>query len=336
MNEILRDFRYALRGLIKSPAVTAVTVLALALGIGVNTSSFTAVNAIVLHPRPYPHLEQIMTLWETLPKLRAERDTVSPANFLDWKEQSRSFQQIAAYRRWDVSLTGVEDPERIQGYLVSPGFFTLLGMEPILGRTFSDDEAEPAHDSIVVVSQGFWQRRLASAPDAVGRRISLGGRRYMIVGVMPFDFDLPLATDLWAPLALTSEEKNQRAARNLVVLARLKREIPVAQARAEMETIARRLQRQYPQSNEARGVLVVPLRELTNSVAGRFVLILMACAAFVLLLACCNVANLQLARAAARQKEIALRTALGASRFRIARHLLVESADNFDTRFAQE
>jgi putative ABC transport system permease protein len=325
MNEVLRDFRYAMRGLIKSPGVTAVAVLALALGIGVNTSSFTAVNTIVLHPLPYAHLEQVMTLWETLPKLRAERDTVSPANLLDWKEQSRSFQQIAAYRRWDVSLTGVEDPERVQGYLVTPSFFTLLGMQPILGRTFSDDEGEPAHDSVVVLSRGFWQRRLASAPDAVGRTISLGGRTFTIVGVMPVDFDFPLATDLWAPLALTSEEKHQRAARNLVVLARLKREIPIAQARAEMQTIARRLQQQYPQTNEARGVLVVPLRELTNNVADRFVLILLACAVFVLLLACANVANLQLARATARQKEIALRTALGASRFRIARQLLAES-----------
>ncbi len=325
MNFLLRDLRQAIRGLAQNPAMTAVAVLALALGIGVNTSSFTAVNSMVLHPLAFPHQEQVMTLWETIPKLRTERDRVAPANFRDWKEQNRAFEELAAYRRWDANLTGVDEPERIQGYLVTPSFFRVLGMKPILGRALANDEAEPGHDQVVVVSRGFWQRRMASAPDACGKSISLGERSYTIVGVMPEDFDFPLATDLWGPLALTNEESNQRANRSLLVIGRLKTGTPVAQAGVEMETIGHRLEQRFPQTNEARSVLVTPLLELTNTIASRFVMILLSAAMFVLLLACANVANLQLTRATSRQKEIAIRSVLGASRIQIARQLLVET-----------
>lgn len=325
MNFLLRDLRQAIRGLANNPAISAVAVLALALGIGVNTSSYTAVNSMVLHPLAFPYQEQVMTVWETVPKLRTERDAVAPANFLDWKQQSRAFEDMAAYRRWDVNLTGVDEPERIQGALVTAGFFHVLGMKPILGRTLANNEAEPGHDQVAVVSHAFWQRRMASAPDAAGKIISLGGRAYTVVGVMPDDFDFPLATDLWAPLALTNEESNQRATRNLIVLARLKTGTPLAQACVEMESIGRRLEQRFPQTNEARSVLVTPLLELTNREAGRFVMVLLFAAMFVLLLACANVANLQLTRTTGRQKEIAIRAVLGASRFQIARQLLVET-----------
>ena len=311
--------------LAKNPGVTAVAVLALALGIGVNTSCFLWLDALVLHPLPFPQIERVMTLWETIPKLQAERDAVAPANFLDWLNQSHSFEHLAAYSGWDATLTGVDEPERVQVFRVTPSFFPLLGMKPGLGRTFSSDEAVPGHDAVVVVSHSFWQQRLGAASDAMGRKISLTGRTYTVVGVMPDDFDFPLATDLWVPLALTPEERNQRAAHTLAVLGRMKPQIPVAQARAEMETIARRLEQQYPQTNEARDIKVVPLRELTNIGTDRFVMTLVGAAAFVLLLACANVANLQLARAAGRQKEMAVRAALGASGFRITRQLLIEN-----------
>jgi putative ABC transport system permease protein len=325
VKNLWRDFRFAGRVLAKSPGATAVAVLALAVGIGVNASCFVWLDALVLHPLPFANLAHIMTLWETIPKLRAERDAVAPANFLDWREQSRSFDEIAAYQPWDVNLTGTGDPERIQACLASPQFFALLGMKPALGRTFLNDEAEPARDGVVVLSHGFWQRRFASAPDAVGKQLSLGGRSYTVVGVMPPDFDFPLATELWAPLAFATEDKSHRAVHNLLVLGRLKPATPVAQARAEMETIAHRLEQQYPQTNEARSVKIVPVRELTNNVTDRFVMMLVGAAAFVLLLACANVANLQLARATARQQEMAVRAALGAGRFHIARQLIVES-----------
>ena len=325
MNNLLHDFRYGLRVLLKSPGATAVAVVALALGIGANTGSFLWVNAVVLHPLAYPEQGRIMTLWESTPQVSSGRDAVAPANFFDWVERSHSFQHLAAYRPWDAKLTGVGDPERVQSCLVTPSFFPLLGMSPTLGRTFSSEEADPAHDGVVVVSRDFWRNRMASAPDAVGKTISLDDRTYTVAGVMPEDFDYPLATQIWAPLALSPKEKDQRAMHNLAVLGRLKPGVSVGQARAEMTTLARGIERQYPQTNEGRGVAVVPLRELINNVTDRFVLTLLGAAGFVLLLACANVANLQLARATGRQKEMAIRGALGAGRLSIARQLLAES-----------
>ncbi len=321
----IQDLRYGARVLLRSPGATAVAILALALGIGVNTSCFISVNALVLHPLPFPHLERLMTIWETVPKLRSERDAVAPANFLDWKQQTRSFQELAAYQSWDVNLTGTRDPERVQASLVSPSFFSVLGTNPALGRTFSQDEDQPAHSRVVVVSQGFWRQHLAGSPDALGKLIELGGSKYKVVGIMPNDFDFPLATDVWAPLAMNLAEQHQRAAHTLLVLGRLKPNVSVAQARAETDAIAQRLESQYPRTNEARGMAVVPIRELLNPITDRFVLILLGSATFVLLLACANVGNLQLARAAAREKEIAVRAALGANRFQIARQLFAES-----------
>jgi len=325
MRELGRDFRQAWRGLVRTPVIALVAVLALALGIGVNTSTFTMVNAAVLHPMKYPHLERMMTLWESIPKQRTEMDAIAPANFFDWREQAHSFENMAAYQSWNVNLTGVDDPERLQGCLATPDFFAVLGLPPISGRTFSSQEAEPGRDNVVVISHNFWRRRLASAPDIVGSSISLNGRSHTVLGIMPDDFDYPLATDVWAPLALSNEEKNQRAVRSLLALARLRPEASVAQARAELETIAKRLEHRYPQTNESRIALVTPLRELINQVADRFILMLFGSALFVLLLACANVANLQLARAASQQREFAVRVALGAGRFHILRQLLAQT-----------
>jgi putative ABC transport system permease protein len=319
------DFRYAMRALRKAPGTTAVAALALALGIGVNTSSFIWVSALVLHPLPYAGLERIMTVWETVPKVRAGRDAVAPANFLDWRKENRAFEQMAAYQPWDANLTGTGEPERIQACLVTADFFALLGMKPTLGRNFSREEQETPGSGAVIVSHGFWQRRLASSPDAVGRTVSLDNRNYTIAGVMPVEFDYPLATELWAPLAMTPQERNQRAIRTLLVLGRLKPQVTVTEARAGMGVIAGRLERAYPESNQSRAVAVVPLRELTNQVTDRFVLTLLGAASFVLLLACANVASLMLARATGRQRQFAVEAALGASRFRIARLLLAES-----------
>jgi len=325
VNSLLLDLRYALRALRKWPGASTVAALALGLGIGVNTSSFIWVSALVLHPLPYPKLERIMTLWETVPKLGAERDQVAPANALDWKEQNRAFELLALYRPWDASLTGGQEPERIQACRVTADFFPLLGMKPLLGRTFTQEAEDPGGSGVVVVSHGFWQRRLAADPHAVGRALALDNRSYTIAGVMPPDFDFPLAADVWAPLALSPLEKNQRSAHTLLVLGRLHSRVPVAEARAAMAILARRLAREYPQTNEARSIDVVPLRDLTNNITDRFVTILLATAGFVLLLACANVANLQLARATTRQRQFAVEAALGASRLRLARRVLAES-----------
>ncbi|MGD0618254.1 MAG: ABC transporter permease [Bryobacteraceae bacterium] len=325
MNNLFRDFQLALRLMRKSPGTTAVIVLALALGIGVNTSSFITVSALVLHPLPFPRIGRVMSVWETVPRSQSTRDAVAPANFFDWKQQSRSFEHLAAFQPWDANLTGLGTPERVQAFQVSPEYFAVLGMKPLLGRTFRSDEAEPGHAFTVVVSHGFWQRHLASAPDVLGRRIALNGQNYTIAGVMPENFNFPLETDIWAPLAMTPAQKDDRATHNLAVLGRLKPEAPVAQARAELQTLSRRLQEQHPDTNEGRAALIEPILDRINNVTGRFTLMLFGTAGFVLLLACANVANLQLARIMSRQKEMAVRTAMGASRLRIVRQLVVEN-----------
>ncbi len=319
------DIRYGFRLLAKSPGAAAIAILALGIGIGVNTAAFISLKAMVLRPLPFRDLNRIVTLWETPAKSRAERESVSPANFLDWKEQVRSYQHVAAFRWWDVNLTGVDDPERLQGYAVSPEFFPLLGMAPELGRGFARAEAEPGHDQVVVLSHGFWQRRFGSDRRILGRTISLDGRAFTVVGVMPEDFDFPLTTDVWAPLALSPQERSERGVRDLHVMGRLKPGVSLNQARAELTTVAGRLERRYPQTNDGRGAQILRLLDVTNEMTDRFVIILMCSSTFVLLLACANVANIQLARSTARAKELAVRAALGASRWRISRQLLIEA-----------
>lgn len=325
MSDFLRDLQYCGRVLLKSPAAAIVAVLALALGIGVNVSCFISVDAILLHPVPFPHLDRLMTVWETVPKVRTQLDSISPANFFDWKQQSHSFKQVAAYHDWDVNLTGTKEPERVEGCLASSAFFSVLGVQPALGRTFTADESQPGHSGVVVVSEGFWRSHLAGSPHAIGKSIQLAGRDYKVVGVMSNDFDYPLATDIWAPLSMSAAEQSQRSSRTLSVIGRLNPGVTVAQARAETDAIAQRLERLYPLTNDTRGMNVVPIRDFINPVTNRFILVLLGAAAFVLLLACANVGNLQLARGVGRQKEIAVRAALGASRFQIARQLFAES-----------
>jgi len=324
-DELRGNIRYALRMLRVSPAFATASVLSLAVGIGVNLSAWISVNAIVVHPLPFPHPERIITVWQTSTRARTQRSPVAAGDFFDFKENNRSFERLSAYRPWDVMLTGVDDPERVQAALVTAGFFDTLGMQPLWGRPFTDRECDPGFDAVAVVSHAFWKNRMGSPPQPIGKAISLGGRRYAVIGVMPEEFDYPLATELWAPLALPPDGRQHRSAGELFVTGRLKEGVSPAQARAEMVAVAEALEQRYPQTNEGRSVLMTPLGEITNEITDRFVLILLGAATFVLLLACANVANLQLARSAARQKEIGVRAALGASRPRIARQLLTES-----------
>jgi len=324
MFTFLRDAEYAVRNLLKSRGLTLTMVLALAVGLAVNASAFLFVHALVLKPLPFHDLGTLMTVWES-PVHADQRGAMAPANYLDIRHDSHSFERMAAYRGWAANLTGVDDPERILAFWVSDGFFEVLGMQPKQGRTFLPEEFAEGTRRVVMVSAGFWKRRMASAPDAVGRSLSINGRTYTVVGIMPAEFNFPLETDVWGPLAFTAAEKHDRASHDLDVLARLQPGVAVAQARAELSTISRRLAASHPDTNENRKALVVPILEMINNVTDRFCMILFGTAAFVLLLACANTGNLLLVRLAGRQREVAVRTALGASRGRIIGQLVAES-----------
>jgi putative ABC transport system permease protein len=325
MNELIRDLRQAIRGLKKSPGTTAIIIAALALGIGVNVSSFIIVEGVVLNPFPFPQLDRLMTVWESPAGMAETRQGVAPANYFDLKERSRSFRSLGAYRRWDANLTGVGDPESIQACAATPEFFYALGSNTAMGRTFREDEGEAGRAGVAVVSRGFWQRRLGGRADAVGTKLSLNGAAYMIVGVMPASFNYPLETEIWTPLAFTAAERHNRESRSLALLGRLNPAVSVQQARSEAGAIARQLAAEHPEVNENREIQVFPIRDVTNEVTDRFVMILQVTAGFVLLLASANVANLLLVRLAARQREMAIRTAMGATRGRIVRLLLAET-----------
>ena len=324
MSTFLRDVEFAIRNLRKSPGLTLVMVFALAVGLALNASAFLFVHALVLKPLPFHDLGALMTICES-PVNGSERGAMAPANFLDIRQDSRSFEDMAAYRGWEANLTGVEDPERIMAFWVSDGFFEVLGMKPEKGRIFRSEEFTGGTRRVVMISSGFWKRRMAAAPDAVGRSVSINGQAYTIVGIMPAEFNFPLETEVWGPLQFTAAETHDRGTHDLAVLARLKPRLAVAQARAELRAVTHRLAASYPNTNENREARVIPILETFNEVTDRFCVILFATAAFVLLLACANTGNLLLVRLAGRQREVAVRAALGAGRGRIVRQLIAES-----------
>lgn len=323
-DELRGNLRYTFRALRLNPGFTLAAVLSLAVGIGLNTVAFVSVSSIVLRPFPFPQLDRVMSVHETNAKLKLDASLAAPANFFDWKENSRSV-DLGAFRPWNATLTGVDDPERVQAAQVSSGFFESLAMPARVGRTFTNGEYQPGRDAVAVVSDAFRKSHLATFIDSIGHTVTLNNRTYTIVGVMPDEFDYPLMTELWTPLALTPEERARRDRADLAVIGRLKPGVAIAQAGAELASISAALEQRYPKTNEGRGVRIQLLRDVANDVTDRFSIILLAAATFVLLLACANVANLQLARSTARTREIGLRAALGAGRFRIARELITES-----------
>ena len=324
MDSFWKDVRFGLRTLAKSPGTTLAALLALALGIGANTAIFSVVNSVLLQPMPYPDSERLVLVWESNPELGFPRFTVAPPNFLDWRQQSRSFEDLAAVEFARFSLTGGEQPQAVQGARVSSSFFRLMRSEPSPGRGFRPEEDRPGAPPVAVISRALWQSRFGSDPAVVGQPIQIDGQSHTVVGIAPEGFDFPFDRQIWVPI--TADLASQgRGAHYLLVIGRLKDGVSAEEAGTEIGGIAGRLAKAYPDSNSGWGAYVVPLHESAVENIKPALVILLVFVSFVLLIACANVANLLLARVVAREREIALRTALGAGRTRLIRQMLTET-----------
>jgi len=328
MTGLLQDLRYALRQLRKSPGFTAVAVITLALGIGANTSIFSVVNGVLLRPLTFKDPGQLVRVWHVPPAKSFPGMTtfsVSAANYLDWERQNHVFERMAIYTYRGFTLTGGDQPEQVDACAATSGFFSTLGVQTALGRVFLPEEDQTGHSNVVVISHRLWQQHFGSNPAIVGQNVNMDGQSYLVAGVMPANFQFPDFAQMWTPMAWTDKERAVRGEHHSVVVARLRPGVDLKQAQAEMNTISSRLEQQYPEDDKGWGAVVVPLHDDLVSDVRPALLVLLGAVAFVLLIASVNVANLALARTFSRQKEIAIRSALGATSARVLRQILTES-----------
>jgi len=326
MFSILQDVRFGFRMLMKHRLATLVSILALGLGIGANTAMFSVAEAFLLHPAPFENANRIMALVDSRPEQNVDMNAIAPATYFDWRKEAHSFDQLAAYSWDEVNLTGDGHPEKVQAFQISSNLFEMLGVKPQLGRDFLAEEETPGREQEIILGHALWEQRYASDAHIVGKNVKVGGRSFTVVGVMGKGFDFPMPAEAWIPLAINLKDSQRRDNRWLWVLGHLKPRVSFSEASAEMLSIAQRQAQAYPDTNKGWELRPMPLTQfVTGSITRQYTLLLMGAVGFVLLIACADVANVQFARMTGRANEFAVRTAMGGSRWRIMRQLLVES-----------